>query len=77
MILKPRLASQAANVNKIILVWGSIIIDEQDINGTNKTVHNIILSKQNKDIRRCENWRISAIVVTKNARRVKNIIDSE
>jgi len=52
-------------------------MEEQDISGTNKTVHNIILSKQNKDIRRCENWRISAITVAKNARSVKNIIDSE
>lgn len=54
-ILRPSLASHAPNVSKIILICGNIRVEVHDINGINRTRHSIILSKQNKDIRKCEN----------------------
>lgn len=51
-MLRPNLASHAPNVNKIILICGMRIVDKEVLRGINKTIHSIIASRQNKDIRR-------------------------
>jgi len=76
-ILNSILASHTPNVIKIILICGNIRVEVHDINGINRTKHSIILSKQNRDIRKCENWIISATVVAINAINVNKIKDVE
>jgi hypothetical protein len=61
--LSPRLASQAPRVNKIRAKVGAFsIIDECNMVGIISTRDNNIPSKQNRDIRRCVRWVISATV---------------
>jgi len=59
--LNPRLASHAANVSKIILICGRLILTIHDKIGISNTIHNIIPSKQNRDISKWENCVIRAI----------------
>jgi amino acid permease len=55
IILKPRLASQAPKVSKIILSCGSIILFIVVNIGIINTKHKSIFSKQNNDMSKCEN----------------------
>lgn len=61
--LKPRLASQAPKVNKMILIVDNsmlIVVRERGIIATRV---NIMPSRENNDIRKCWRWRMNVKVI--------------